>query len=100
MSDDAGRPSGHTLWRRLALVMVPTMVVSVVLLALVTVGVLPAAVAISAHSLVISGQNFKISADRLDGRDFTQYVVADRSKSTAYPEGLSAIRSADLHNLC
>ncbi|MFR0355712.1 DUF6230 family protein [Streptomyces sediminimaris] len=98
--DPGSRPAGHTRWPRLAWVMVPTLLVSAVLLAAVGTGTLPVSLAVSAQSMVISGQNLKISADRLQGTGFTQYVGTDRSKSKAYPEAIAGIDSADLYNLC
>ncbi|MFF4508233.1 DUF6230 family protein [Streptomyces sp. NPDC001401] len=98
--DPAARPAGHTRWARLGLVMVPTLVVSALLLVAVGTGVLPISLAVSAQSMVISGQNLKISADRLQGTGFTQYVGMDQSKSEAYPEAIAGIDSADLYNLC
>ena len=98
--DPGARPAGHTRWKRLGLVMVPTLLVSAVLLAAIGTGTLPVSLAVSAQSMVISGQNLKISADRLQGTGFTQYVGMDRSKTKAYPEAIAGIDSADLYNLC
>ena len=61
------RAAGHTRWGRLGLVMVPTLVVSALLLVGIGSGILPVSLAVSAQSVVISGQNLKISADRLEG---------------------------------
>jgi hypothetical protein len=98
--DPAARPGGHTRWPRLALVLMPTVLVSALLLAAIGTGVLPVSLAVSAQSMVISGQNLKISADRLQGTGFTQYVGTDRSKNKTYPEAIAGIDSADLYNLC
>jgi hypothetical protein len=85
---------GRTNWRRFA----------------VAVGV-PAAVATGlvvgiangafAASFAVSGQSFKISADRLDGDGFAQYggMVKD-AKGNAIPVAISGIHSAKLANLC
>ena len=98
--DPGARPAGHTRWMRLGLVLVPTLLVSAVLLATIGLGILPVSLAVSAQSLVLSGQNLKISADRLQGTGFTQYVGVDRATNKAHPEALSGIESADLYNLC
>ncbi|UQA96897.1 DUF6230 family protein [Streptomyces halobius] len=98
---DAGaRPAGHTRWKRLGLVLMPTLLISAVLVVAIGMGILPVSLAVSAQSLVLSGQNLKISADRLQGTGFTQYVGVDRAKNKTYPEALSGIESADLYNLC
>lgn len=91
---------GHTRWKRLALVMLPTVVVSAVLSFFVAVGILPAAIAVSTHSLVLSGKQIRISADRLQGQGFTQYPAADRTTGGTVPQTLSGVASADLYNLC
>ncbi len=91
---------GHTRWKRLALVLLPTLAVSAVLAFFVGVGVLPAAIAVSAQSVVLSGQDVRISADRLQGTNFTQYITAERTSTGAVPESLSGVGSADLYNLC
>ncbi|NUR01261.1 MAG: cholesterol esterase [Streptomyces sp.] len=98
--EPGARPEGHTRWSRLAWVMVPTVVVSALLLVGIGSGILPVSLAVTAQSMTISGQNLKISADRLVGTGFTQYVSTDRSKSTTYPEAIAGIDSADLYNLC
>ncbi|GAA3845157.1 hypothetical protein GCM10022403_091360 [Streptomyces coacervatus] len=98
--DPGARPAGHTRWTRLGLVMVPTLLASAALMVAIGTGVLPVSLAVSAQSVVVSGQNLKISADRLQGTGFTQYVGTDRSKTETYPEAIAGIDSADLYNLC
>ncbi|WP_043264043.1 DUF6230 family protein [Streptomyces sp. CT34] len=98
--DPGARPAGHTRWTRLGLVLVPTLLMSAVLLVAIGMGILPVSLAVSAQPLVLSGQNLKISADRLQGTGFTQYVGVDRAKTKAYPEAVAGIESADLYNLC
>ncbi len=63
-------------------------------------GVVPVSLAISPAMTALSGQNIKISADRLTGTGFTQYVTADRTAEGDFPQAVSAISSAELHNLC
>lgn len=100
MRTHESRVWGHTRWKRLALVLLPTLAVSAILAFFVGIGVLPAALAVSAQSVVLSGRNVRISADRLQGTNFTQYVAADRTSTGTVPEGLSGVGSADLYNLC
>lgn len=57
---------GGTRWKRFALVMVP----SVVATAAVGVGLAQGALA---ASFSVSGQSFKVHADKLVGHDFVQY---------------------------
>ena len=54
-----------------------------------------------AASFAVSGQAFKISADRLEGDGFAQYgsVVTD-AKDKDIPVAMSGIRNAKLYNLC
>jgi hypothetical protein len=90
----AGPADGRTNWRRFA----------------VAVGV-PAAVAAGmlfgmangafAASFAVSGQDFKISADRLEGDGFAQYggVVKD-AEGHEIPVALSGIKNAKLYKLC
>jgi hypothetical protein len=96
----ARRPSGRTSWIRLAIVMVPTLIVSGAVLATVAAGLLPVSLAVSAQPGAISGQSFQVAADRLEGTGFTQYVVVDKTTKGDFAEAVSGIKSADLHNLC
>jgi hypothetical protein len=54
-----------------------------------------------AASFAVSGQAFKISADRLEGEGFAQYgsVVTD-AKDNDIPVAVSGIKSAKLYDLC
>jgi len=54
-----------------------------------------------AASFAVSGQTFKVSADRLEGTGFVQYGGTVRDKSGAtHPVAISGIASASLSNLC
>jgi hypothetical protein len=54
-----------------------------------------------AASFAISGQPFKISADKLDGVGFAQYGgQQETAKGQAVPVAMSGIASAKLYNLC
>ncbi|WP_026119631.1 DUF6230 family protein [Nocardiopsis ganjiahuensis] len=86
--------SGGTRWRRFALIAVPGFVAAAVLGGMTTQGLLAA-------SFAVSGDSFKMSADRLEGQGFTQYGdVANSVDGSSRPVGLSSIDSAELDNLC
>ena len=86
--------SGGTRWRKFALVAVPGFVAAAVLGGMTTQGLLAA-------SFAVSGDSFKMSADRLEGQGFTQYGdVADSVDGSSRAVGLSTIDSAELDNLC
>ncbi|MEU6736076.1 MULTISPECIES: DUF6230 family protein [Streptomyces] len=97
---DRAPAPGRTRWLRLAVVMVPTLVVSGGVVASMATGALAASFGVSANSFTVSGQSFQISADSLSGKGFQQYGVLDRGKRATYPEALTGVRSADLRNLC
>ncbi|MET9712807.1 DUF6230 family protein [Nocardiopsis alba] len=85
---------GGTRWRRFALVAVPGLVAAAVLGGMTTQGLLAA-------SFAVSGDSFKMSADRLSGTGFSQYGdVASSVDGSARPVGLSTVDSAELENLC
>lgn len=85
---------GRTRWRRFAAVAIPAGVVAAGLFAGVAAGVVPV-------MLNVSGQQFKVSADKLDGDGFAQYPgVVVKTDGTKIPVAASEIDSADLSNLC
>lgn len=86
--------TGRTNWRKFALAAGVPIVVAGGLLAGMSQGALAA-------SFAVSGQDFKISADRLDGTGFSQYggVVKDAS-GKQIPVAMSGIANAKLTNLC
>ncbi|MET8812070.1 DUF6230 family protein [Streptomyces sp. NPDC004549] len=89
---------GGTRWKRFAVVMVPSVA------ATAAIGVALAQGALAA-SFSVSGQSFKVSADRLDGKGFAQYGAIDDGytldgKKTAHPVAVSAFNHADITNLC
>jgi Family of unknown function (DUF6230) len=85
---------GRTNWRRFGLaVAVPTAAV-----AALVVGMSSGAFG---ATFTVSGQSFKISADRLEGTGFAQYGDQVKTKDgTPIPVAMSGIASADLYNLC
>ncbi|MFD7320093.1 DUF6230 family protein [Streptomyces sp. NPDC059875] len=89
---------GGTRWKRFAVVMVP----SVAATAAIGVGLAQGALA---ASFSISGQEFKVKADSLVGKDFVQYgnVVSGKDlegKPFAQPVGVSGFSEAWITNMC
>ncbi|HEX5568287.1 MAG TPA: DUF6230 family protein [Streptomyces sp.] len=85
---------GGTRWKRFAVVMVPSVA------ATAAVGVALAQGALAA-SFSISGQQAKVSVDRLDGQGFVQYgAVNTQHGGKQIPVAVSAFRSAELKGLC
>ncbi|MFI5628029.1 DUF6230 family protein [Streptomyces sp. NPDC051664] len=91
---------GGTRWKRFALVMVP----SVALTAAVGVSLAQGALA---ASFSVSGQSFKVTADHLDGKGFSQYGGIDAGyaelkgdKKTLHPVAISSFKSADITGMC
>ncbi|WP_433361734.1 DUF6230 family protein [Actinoplanes sp. CA-142083] len=90
---------GRTNWRRFGVA---------VGLPIVAAGVLVAGVASGAvaASFSISGTQFKLSADRLEGTGFTQYssilktVDANGNEVPTTPAAMSGINHAEIYNLC
>ncbi|MEU1537375.1 DUF6230 family protein [Actinacidiphila glaucinigra] len=94
------RPPGRTSWTRTAVVLVPVLAVSTAVAVGAGAGVVPVSFAISPTTTALSGQNIQIAADRLTGTGFTQYVTIDHTAEGDFPQFVSAIASAELHNLC
>ncbi|WP_406440691.1 DUF6230 family protein [Streptomyces sp. NBC_00631] len=89
---------GGTRWKRFAVVMVPSVA------ATACIGVALAQGALAA-SFSVSGQQFKVSADQLEGDGFVQYGAVDSGytlagKSTIHPVAVSAFNTAKITNLC
>lgn len=89
---------GGTRWKRFALVMVP----SIAATAAVGVGLAQGALA---ASFSVSGQDFKVSADKLDGENLIQYGgIAeghDMAGNPAYhPVTISGFSRAEITNMC
>jgi hypothetical protein len=94
---DAGRVS----WRRFGVVMVLSAGATAGLLSLVTSGAIAA-------TFSVSGQQFKVSADKLVAEGFVQYGTVDARtdpgsnppSQVPEPVAVSAMRNATLTNLC
>ncbi|MCX4734799.1 DUF6230 family protein [Streptomyces sp. NPDC051658] len=89
---------GGTRWKRFALVMVP----SVVATAAVGVGLAQGALA---ASFSVSGQSFKVRADKLVGHDFVQYGSVATGKDlkgddAAHAVAVSGFSDATITNMC
>ncbi|NJQ00768.1 DUF6230 family protein [Streptomyces zingiberis] len=89
---------GGTRWKRFAVVMVPSVA------ATAAVGVALAQGALAA-SFSVSGQSFKVSADKLEGEGFVQYGAIATGKTldgkdAAHPVAVSAFKHAELTNMC
>ncbi|MEU8616871.1 DUF6230 family protein [Streptomyces sp. NPDC048623] len=89
---------GGTRWKRFAVVMVP----SVAATAAIGVGLAQGALA---ASFSISGQDFKVKADKLVGKDFVQYGSVDAGKTLdgkdfAEPVAVSGFSEAEITNMC
>ncbi|MFF0472872.1 DUF6230 family protein [Streptomyces sp. NPDC004284] len=89
---------GGTRWKRFAVVMVP----SVAATAAIGVGLAQGALA---ASFSISGQEFKVHADKLEGTDFVQYGSVDpgkdlEGKDFAAPVAVSGFSTAKITNMC
>lgn len=85
---------GKTRWRRFAVVMVPSVA------ATAAVGIALAQGALAA-SFSVSGQNFKVAVDRLDGSGFVQYGTVNKQHGgKSIPVAVTAFKKAEITNLC
>jgi hypothetical protein len=92
-SGGTGSP-GRVRWRRFAVMFVPAVGVTALLLGLTANGAL-------ASSFSISGQQFKVSAASLDGTGFQQFGTVDFTASQQpVVVAESEIQSATITNLC
>ncbi|UNO42327.1 DUF6230 family protein [Streptomyces sp. MST-110588] len=95
MKDAHGRHvTGRVSWRKFAVLSVPGFAATAALAIALANGALAA-------SFAVSGQQFKVSADSLEGNGFAQYGSVDRNaRDELLPVAVTAIKSAELHNLC
>jgi len=85
---------GRTSWKRLGLVMVPTVIAAGALSVMMANGAIAA-------SFAVSGQQFKLTASSLTGSGFVQYGTVDHhADGSQFPAAVSAFASADITNLC
>ena len=95
MKDTSGaQVLGRTSWKRLGLVMVPTVIAAGALSVMMANGAIAA-------SFAVSGQQFKLTADTITGQGFAQYGAIDHhADGSKFPAAVSAFASADITNLC
>lgn len=84
---------GRVRWKRFAVIMVPSAVVAAVLIGLTAQGAIGA-------NISVSGQEFTVTADQLNGTGFEQFGSVVTQGSKHIPVAVSAIHSAKLYNLC
>ncbi|QFR95775.1 cholesterol esterase [Streptomyces tsukubensis] len=89
---------GGTRWKRFAVVMVPSVAATAAIGVALSQGALAA-------SFSVSGQSFKVSAERLDGTGFVQYGSVDtgvdmKGDKAAHPVAISAFKHADITKMC
>lgn len=86
---------GGTKWKRFAVVMVPSVAATAVIGMALAQGALAA-------SFAVSGQSFKVSAERLDGEGFVQYGGLDAHSGGGAPEAVavSGFKKAYITKMC
>ncbi len=84
---------GRVKWKRFAIVAVPSAVVAAVLIGLTAQGAIGA-------NISVSGQEFTVTADQLNGTGFEQFGSTVTQGSKHIPVAVSAIHAAKLSNLC
>ncbi|MFF9475403.1 DUF6230 family protein [Streptomyces roseolus] len=89
---------GGTRWKRFAVVMVPSLAAT----AAIGVGLAQGALA---ASFAISGQEFKVTTDKLEGTEFVQYGSVNKGqdlegKPFAAPVAVSGFNTAEITNMC
>lgn len=93
-SHPAAGVEGRVRWRRFALLAVPAVAVTAGLGIALAQGALAA-------SFAVSGQQFKVSAQSLEGEGFAQYGSVDvNARQELIPVAVTAIKEAKLHSLC
>lgn len=87
-------PESHTSWKRFALFSLPAGAAVGGILIAMAQGALAA-------SFTVSGQEFKISAEELNGEGFVQYGWLDQTvRQEAVPVAVAGIRDAEIQGLC
>ena len=88
------RVRGRTSWRRFAVAAGLMTALSAGILVMLSQGVMAA-------SFMVSGQQFKVSADTLDANGFVNYGWIDQhADGSPQPVAVSAMKHAELRNLC
>ncbi|WP_150250789.1 DUF6230 family protein [Nocardiopsis deserti] len=87
-------PESHTSWKRFALFSLPAGAAVGGILIAMAQGALAA-------SFTVSGQEFKIAAEELNGEGFVQYGWLDQTvREEAVPVAVAGIREAEIQGLC
>jgi Family of unknown function (DUF6230) len=84
---------GRVKWKRFAIIAVPSAVVAAVLIGLTAQGAIGA-------NISVSGQEFTVTADQLNGTGFEQFGSTVTQGNNHIPVAVSAIHSAKLTDLC
>ena len=88
------QPYGRTNWKRFAALFLASAGCATALVMGISDGAL-------ASSFMVSGQQFKVSADSLEGNGFVNYGWIDKhADGTAEPVAVSGIREATMRNMC
>lgn len=92
--EDDAPASGRTRWRRFLPMMGLSLFAAVGIGALISQGALAA-------SFTVSGQQFKVSADSMDGTGFVNYGTVDvTARNQPKPVAVAAMKTATLHDMC
>jgi hypothetical protein len=85
---------GGTRWKRFAVVMVPSVAATAAIGVALSQGALAA-------SFSVSGQQFKVTAERLEGTGFVQYGAYDTQvDGKNVPVAVSAFKHAEINGMC
>ena len=84
---------GGTRWKRFAVVMVPSVAATAAIGVALSQGALAA-------SFSVSGQQFKLTAEQLNGDGFVQYGAIDSTAKGQKPITVVGMNSAEIKNLC
>ncbi|NLU67085.1 DUF6230 family protein [Streptomyces sp. HNM0574] len=84
---------GGTRWKRFAVVMVPSVAATAAIGVALSQGALAA-------SFSVSGQQFKVAAERLDGTGFVQYGAVDSTKAGKKPVAVVGFDEAKIRGMC
>jgi hypothetical protein len=94
MSESTSPRYGRVRWRRFGLIMLPAAIVAAVLISLTAKGAVAA-------SFSVSGQQFTVTASKLNGTGFEQFgSTFKQSDGKSQPVAVSVIRNATLSNMC
>ncbi|KAF4405502.1 DUF6230 family protein [Streptomyces lycii] len=89
-----GHVTGRVRWRKFAALAVPGLAVTGALAVALANGALAA-------SFAVSGQQFKVSADSLEGDGFVQYGSVDTNvRGELLPVAVTGVKKAEISNLC